>query len=98
MPWFFPRVGPLSSGSWDFTIPAHSDPEEVDIPIELVFEVADSRLNISFELLEDLILEPTENFRLLLSVPANPAVNQLSGSTTQATVTIQDNEGVCVYE
>ncbi len=91
-------TGPLSSDPFDFTIPTLGDPEQSSVPIELVFEVTDSRLNISFEIIEDAILELSgeapslEHFVLVLSVPENPAVNQESGSIFNADVFIIDNE------
>ncbi len=61
-----------------------------------MFEAADARLNVSIDILEDMILEPSETFFLILAVPGNPANNQLSGDETQVTVVIVDDEGGCM--
>ena len=56
--------------------------------------MTDSRLNISLDVFDDDVLESTETFFMVLTVPDNPADNLFVGDVSQVTVTIADNEGV----
>lgn len=87
------HTGDSNSAGADFDIPALDPAGPNSDPLEFVFGVTDSRLNISIDVFDDDLLEANETFILILSIPQNPAVGQLSGMFTQSTVHIFDNEG-----
>jgi len=85
-------AGPLPIGPYDFSLPAL--PNEPNAAIELVFNATDTRQYVAIDIVDDLILEATdEELALILSVPANPPIGQENGAISQAFVTIVDNEG-----
>lgn len=65
-----------------------------DDTFQLIFEPEDNQLSIPFSTLEDLIVERSEVFSFVLSVPENPVSDYsvLPGAAT-VVINIDDNDG-----
>ena len=67
-------------------------------PFELVFATTESRLPIEFSIMDDDILENTEMFELIISIPGtNPPTGYGIGTIQSAVIDILDSEGTSLH-
>ena len=62
----------------------------------MIFNPEDVSLSFSFEIIDDEILEEEESFLITIGIPINPPLGLMLGMQPSATVSIIDNEGLCV--